>query len=309
MSSILAPITGTVTSVLWQRSSSPRASGTSPTAGAEPTIPVEARADGNRVAGEESRDSVEIGTVPPHPSTELTGLFTRPEATAPARAASLEPTATEQRPLDDRQTDEPTGEEDLPEDGSDAATGSAERSVTGEELVPAEQREVQELRTRDREVKAHEQAHLAAAGPYAQGGPQYEYQTGPDGKQYAVGGEVGIDTSRVADDPEATIRKAQVVRRAALAPAEPSPQDRRIAAEASRMESQARQELSRKERQDDQTDRGEASREPSPKGDQPETDGSSIPEATSPTAGATWVSGGVATLTRPRTGQVLDLVA
>lgn len=275
MSSTLAPTTDTATAALWQWPSPPRPSGTNPAAGVEPALPAVVRTDGDRTAGGESRDRVEIGTVPPRPPTE------------------------------------PTGEEDAPEDGNDtgAATGAAERSVTGEELEPEEQHEVQELRTRDREVKAHEQAHLAAAGPYARGGPQYEYQTGPDGKQYAVGGEVGIDTSRVADDPEATIRKAQVVRRAALAPAEPSPQDRRIAAEATRMEGQARQELSRKERHDDQTDRGEVPREPSPEDDQPETAESSIPEATPPTTGTTWVSGGVATLNRPRTGQVLDLVA
>ena len=67
-------------------------------------------------------------------------------------------------------------------------------------------------------MRAHEQAHLAAAGPYANGAPTFEFQTGPDGRQYAVGGEVSIDTSPVPGDPEATVRKAQTVKRAALAP-------------------------------------------------------------------------------------------
>ncbi|MEM6825981.1 MAG: putative metalloprotease CJM1_0395 family protein, partial [Pseudomonadota bacterium] len=64
------------------------------------------------------------------------------------------------------------------------------------------------------------------------GEPSYSYQTGPDGRQYAVGGEVPIDVSPVPDDPEATIAKMDVVKRAALAPAEPSTADRRVAAEA-----------------------------------------------------------------------------
>ena len=102
---------------------------------------------------------------------------------------------------------------------------------------------VDELKARDREVRAHEQAHVAAAGSYARGGPAYTYQRGPDGQNYAVGGEVSIDTSAIEGDPEATIRKAQVVRAAALAPADPSAQDRAVAAAATQMEAQARQDL------------------------------------------------------------------
>lgn len=96
----------------------------------------------------------------------------------------------------------------------------------------AESREVETLKQRDREVRAHELAHLSAAGQYAQGGASFEYQRGPDGQRYAVGGEVSIDTASVAGDPEATIRKLQAVQRAALAPAEPSGQDRSVAAQA-----------------------------------------------------------------------------
>ncbi len=105
-----------------------------------------------------------------------------------------------------------------------------------------EQREVRQLSARDREVRAHEAAHAAVGGQYA-GAPSYEFERGPDGVSYAVGGEVSIDTGRAAT-PEETLQKAQVVRRAALAPADPSPQDRRVAAQATRLESQARAEIS-----------------------------------------------------------------
>lgn len=106
-----------------------------------------------------------------------------------------------------------------------------------------EQREVRELKRRDQEVRRHEQAHKAAAGSHASGGPSFEYTTGPDGKRYAVGGEVNIDTSEVSGDPQATIAKMQQIRRAAHAPANPSSQDRAIAARAAGIERQAQAEL------------------------------------------------------------------
>ncbi len=101
---------------------------------------------------------------------------------------------------------------------------------------------IQKLKTRDREVKQHERAHMAAGGPYITGGPTYTYQIGPDGKRYAIGGEVHIDTSPERD-PEATIRKMEKVKRAALAPSNPSNQDRMVAAKASMEEQKARLEL------------------------------------------------------------------
>jgi hypothetical protein len=106
---------------------------------------------------------------------------------------------------------------------------------------------IQQLQARDREVRSHEQAHLAAAGPLVKAGPFYSYIIGPDGKRYAVGGSVEIDTREVPDNPEATIEKAQRVRAAALAPAQPSGADLAVAATASRMESRAQMELARRE--------------------------------------------------------------
>ena len=111
------------------------------------------------------------------------------------------------------------------------------------QLTEEEQKQIEELKSRDREVKNHEQAHIAAGGSYVKGGATYDYQTGPDGKQYAVGGSVNIDTSPVDGDPEATIAKAQVVIKAALAPAEPSGQDQKVASAARQMMNEARKEL------------------------------------------------------------------
>ena len=110
------------------------------------------------------------------------------------------------------------------------------------QLSEEDQAKVSELKNTDREVRAHEAAHAAAAGSLGSS-PSFTFKTGPDGRRYAVAGEVNIDTSAVANDPEATIRKMQKVRRAALAPSEPSAQDRSVAAQAARIEAQARAEL------------------------------------------------------------------
>lgn len=111
------------------------------------------------------------------------------------------------------------------------------------ELSEEDQKRVEEMRQRDQDVRAHEQAHLSAAGPYARGGINLEYEKGPDGRRYAVAGHVNIDLSPVPDDPDATIRKMQVVRQAANAPAQPSSADRAVAAEAAQIEAKARAEL------------------------------------------------------------------
>jgi hypothetical protein len=116
------------------------------------------------------------------------------------------------------------------------------QSANLQELAPEEEKVVLELKQRDQEVKTHEMAHLAVAGQYARGGASYTYQQGPDGRRYAVGGEVPIDLSE-EKTPEETIQKMQTVRRAAMAPAEPSSADRSVAASASAIASRAQQEL------------------------------------------------------------------
>ena len=109
-------------------------------------------------------------------------------------------------------------------------------------LSPEAKAVVAELKARDMEVKAHEQAHMAA-GAGLTSGASYSYQTGPDGQRYAVGGEVQIDTGTVAGNPEATIAKAEQVRKAALAPANPSAQDMSVAASATQTIATAQAEL------------------------------------------------------------------
>ncbi len=115
------------------------------------------------------------------------------------------------------------------------------------QLDPREQAEVRRLQARDREVRAHEQAHQAAGGSLVSSAASYSYTTGPDGKRYATGGEVAVDTSE-GRTPEETLRRAQQIRRAALAPAQPSGQDRAVAAQASQMEARARQEMNTQQR-------------------------------------------------------------
>ncbi len=112
-----------------------------------------------------------------------------------------------------------------------------------------EQSKVQQLKSRDREVRTHEQAHLSAAGAYATSGASFSFTKGSDGASYATGGEVSIDTSPVNGDPAATIRKADVIRRAALAPASPSSQDQLVASKASAMAEKARSELIQKKQE------------------------------------------------------------
>lgn len=122
-------------------------------------------------------------------------------------------------------------------------------SARSRELSAEQQRQVQELREIDRKVRAHEQAHIAAGGDLVRGGATYTYQLGPDDKRYAVGGEVSIDASP-GKTPEETIPKAQHIRETALAPAEPSAQDRSVASAASRMEADAQLELLAKQREE-----------------------------------------------------------
>ena len=108
---------------------------------------------------------------------------------------------------------------------------------------PKLQSQIQTLKARDQEVRNHEQAHLSAAGGLAMGGASFQFVTGPDGQRYAMGGEVSIDTSGVSGDPAATLRKAETIRRAALAPAQPSGQDYSVANKATAMANQARMEM------------------------------------------------------------------
>lgn len=102
---------------------------------------------------------------------------------------------------------------------------------------------VQALKKTDTEVRAHEMAHIAAGGQYITSGAKLEYQRGPDGKNYAVAGEVSIDTSAIPGDPRATAQKMKKIKAAALAPASPSAQDRKVAASATALAAKAAAEI------------------------------------------------------------------
>ena len=125
-------------------------------------------------------------------------------------------------------------------------TGSA--SAKGQ-LNEAELAMVRELKQRDQKVRQHEMAHLAASGGLARGGPSYSYQRGPDGQNYAVGGEVNIDISK-GKTPDETVQKARTIRAAAMAPANPSGADRAIAARATQLETEAQMELVQQQAQE-----------------------------------------------------------
>lgn len=128
---------------------------------------------------------------------------------------------------------------------SNAANESAQDERRAEQQRQEDAAIIRQLKARDREVRLHEAAHAAVGGRYA-GAPTVQYERGPDGVNYAVSGEVSISVSKAAT-PEETLDKARQIRAAATAPAEPSAQDRRVAAEASRLELEARADLQAQE--------------------------------------------------------------
>lgn len=123
--------------------------------------------------------------------------------------------------------------------GQDAQGGP----VAAESLAPEQRREIERLAETDRRVRAHEQAILAAAGGLVRGGAFFSYTTGPDGRRYAVESEVQIDTAAIEGNPGATLLKARRIEAAALAPANPSPRDRQVAAHARQMAAEARRQM------------------------------------------------------------------
>jgi SprA-related family len=126
--------------------------------------------------------------------------------------------------------------------------GTSKGTSAAGSLTPEQQRQVDQLKQADQKVRAHEQAHVAIGADLVRGVASFTYQTGPDDKRYAVAGEVSIDASP-GRTPQDTIPKAQHIRATALAPVDPSPQDHSVAAQASRMESEARLEVAVKQRE------------------------------------------------------------
>ena len=102
---------------------------------------------------------------------------------------------------------------------------------------PKLQEEILKLQQRDAHVKAHEMAHKAAGGNLA-GSASYTYKTGPDGKRYAVAGEVPIAIKK-GKTAEETIMNMEIVKASALAPSDPSSADLKVASTAEMIENQA----------------------------------------------------------------------
>ena len=202
-----------------------------------------------QAAADETAKAAKAAPVPPvNPLTEEEIAANRAEAKArleqdgtlgqlqitEAAAQATNPTGAEPLLLDSAKgdvdslddDDDPLDDAKKSEDEEGDSSGNPTPVLTSEQ-----KKQVDELKRRDLEVRTHEQAHVAAAAGMA-GAPVYEYQTGPDGVSYAVGGHVDIKTSG-SSDPAQALREAEILKRAATAPAEPSPQDEAVAARAS----------------------------------------------------------------------------
>lgn len=161
---------------------------------------------------------------------------------------------------DNKTIEQREGNADSDQDDAEQEKQQAAEEVSEQEelKLEQEQQQIKELKARDTEVRTHEQAHAAVGGQYA-GSPSYEYQRGPDGTNYAVGGEVPIDVGVINGDLQATIDKMQTVRAAALAPAEPSGADRAIAADATQKMAAAQAELASADDEDSSEDKSRVS--------------------------------------------------
>ena len=147
--------------------------------------------------------------------------------------------------ISEQQQDE-TGGEQQHQQQSDSQENTSEQTTTiqnnPQKLTEEELAVVNELKKRDQEVRMHEKVHAATGGSFT-GQPVYSFETGPDGRKYAVDGEVSVDMSPIEGDPKATIAKMRKVYSAALAPVEPSIEDKKIANEASRIIAEAQSQL------------------------------------------------------------------
>ena len=205
------------------------------------TIPQTTDADqsaSQKGLGSES-DKARLPGQPPAPVT-----YERPQIQSELQAAFQNVFGQEK----DNAQDESAGKQD-------AQDQQKSRQEAQQEQRDAQ--EIEQLKARDKEVRAHEQAHAATGGQYA-GSPQYDYTTGPDNKRYATSGEVQIDISE-AQSPEQTLRKMQQVRAAALAPAEPSAQDLKVAAEAAQKAVEARADINKEKRDSQNVDSAQTS--------------------------------------------------
>jgi len=193
-------------------------------------------------------------TPSPEPEQQATGNSDSAKPNDPASpsltSAAVDPTAKKENGGGNET--ETGSDADRDHESTEHGSRPAGASHSGE-LSKDEQKEVDDLKKRDQEVHQHEAAHKAAAGQLAVGGPNYTYKTGPDGEQYATGGEVKIAVGS-GRTPEEKLKNAEQASRAALAPAKPSGQDRQVAAEAQSVAMDAQREINQEQAKG--TDRG-----------------------------------------------------
>lgn len=193
------------------------------------------------MAGPEPRLPAGPGSLEPPDAVVEVSPFGRARAgsagAVPAPGMLYRPAPTEPLPGDPRSV--ASGERSAQELATEAARAAELARDRADAAL------IRSLASRDAEVRSHEAAHVAAAGGLA-GSPSYSFQVGPDGRSYAVGGEVSIDLSP-GQTPDETISRARRVRAAALAPGDPSAADLSVAAAAMSMELRAGEELRRAE--------------------------------------------------------------
>ncbi len=105
-----------------------------------------------------------------------------------------------------------------------------------------EQRVIDQLKSRDKEVRVHELAHSTSPDLIKIGSSQLDYTIGPDGKAYATGGKVTLSTGN-SRTPEDAIAKAEALKKASMAPGAPSSQDFQALNAAISMEFEAKNQI------------------------------------------------------------------
>jgi hypothetical protein len=157
----------------------------------------------------------------------------------------------------------------------EAGQGQSSGNAAASDLSEEEQAQVAKLKQIDAKVRAHERAHAAVGGAHA-GAPSYTYTRGPDGQMYATGGEVAIDIS-AENDPEATLQKATQIAAAALAPADPSGQDRAVAAAAAQLRLEALAQIREEKRAEQAQQAAESAQAKAEKAERQQQSGADAP--------------------------------
>ncbi len=128
--------------------------------------------------------------------------------------------------------------------GSIKSGNDTKTNFNGPQPSPEEHKEIEKIRKNSRNVKRRELVYRAVVGNHVRGAVSFQYEIGPDGMKYAVAGHTAIDTRPIINNPEASIRKAQAIKRTKI--------DRSVAVEVEKMEREAR--LALKEKQGKESD-------------------------------------------------------